>query len=79
MVFPYAPGQKMLRFPHVYEVCSESLASQTIQWDPIEQLSYQPPTPAPHQWLPCYAPNGYIPALLKPPATGKKLPVVYML
>jgi hypothetical protein len=28
---------------------------------------------------PCYSPKGVIPALLKPPATGKKLPVVYML
>ena len=34
-----------------------------------------------HTWpsTPCYSPNGSIPTLLKPPAIGKKFPVVNML
>ena len=70
----------MLRFSHVYEACSAKKVSRRYN-DPescncrIGHVFWR----AERNCSPVTRQTGYIPALLKPPATGKKLPVVYML
>jgi hypothetical protein len=69
-----------LLFVYVYEARSASQASRRsgVPVSSNRRVGHGFRVPR-TQLPPSYAPNGFIPSLLKPPATGKKLPVVYML